>query len=207
MPPRSAPTPESRRHVTDVRTLRALANPIRHRLLGHLMALGAQTASECATAVGASPSNCSYHLRELERFGLVERVPANRGGDGRDRPWRPVATGLRYGREGGEGVVGADPLEARLTRDLIHAGIDEDAELAHRATDAHDEQPAEWREAETLATFELLVTAAELTAIRTALDAILRPWIGLTRGDAPPDARPVHVGLSAFIRPGTEPAP
>ena len=40
------------------------------------MALGAQTASECAAVVGASPSNCSYHLRELERFGLVERVAA-----------------------------------------------------------------------------------------------------------------------------------
>jgi DNA-binding transcriptional ArsR family regulator len=204
MPPRSAPTPESRRQITDVRTLRALANPIRHRLLGHLMALGAQTASECAAAVGASPSNCSYHLRQLERFGLVERAPDADGGDGRDRPWRPVATGLRYGRDGDEG---ADPLEARLTRRLIHAGIDHDAELAHRAVDAHDALPAAWREAETLASFGLLVNAAELTAIRTALDAILRPWIGLTRGDAPSDARPVHVQLAAFVRPGAEAAP
>ena len=82
-----------RRQVTDVRALRGLANPIRYRLLGHLLALGAQTASECAAAVGASPSNCSYHLRELERFGLIERAPVEPGADGRDRPWRPAATG------------------------------------------------------------------------------------------------------------------
>ena len=36
-----------------------------YRIIGHLMAVGSQTASECAEAVGASPSNCSYHLREL----------------------------------------------------------------------------------------------------------------------------------------------
>ena len=190
--------PETRRHVTDVRALRALANPIRYRVLGHLMALGPQTASECAAAVGASPSNCSYHLRELARFGLVERAPAVPGGDGRDRPWRPVATGMRYGRAADEG---ASPIEAALTRELIHAGIDHDAELAHRAADAHDGQPAAWRAAETISTYGLLVTPAELATITAAIDAVVRPWIGLTRSDVPAGARAVHVQLAAFLRP------
>jgi DNA-binding transcriptional ArsR family regulator len=178
--------------------LRALANPIRYRLLGHLMALGAQTASQCAEAVGASPSNCSYHLRELARYGLVERTPAGPGGDGRDRPWRPAATGLRYGRADGEGET---PVEATLSRQLLHAGIDHDAELAHRAADAHDDLPTDWRAAETISTFGLLVTAAELVTIRTAIDAILRPFIGLTRDDIPDQARPVHIVFEAFRRP------
>jgi DNA-binding transcriptional ArsR family regulator len=189
---------EDRRQVTDVRALRALANPVRYRLLGHLMALGPQTASECAEAVGASPSNCSYHLRELARYGLVERSPAERGADGRDRPWRPVATGLRYGRSD---EASATPVEAALSRQLIHAGIDHDAELAHRATDAHAGQPADWRGAETRATFGLVVTPGELTTITAAIDAILRPFIGLTRDDAPAHARPVHVVFEAFRRP------
>ena len=54
---------ERRRQVTDVQALRALANPVRYRIFGNLMALGPQTASECAAVVGATPSNCSYHLR------------------------------------------------------------------------------------------------------------------------------------------------
>jgi DNA-binding MarR family transcriptional regulator len=195
-------TAERRRHITDVRALRALANPIRYRLLGHLMALGAQTASECAGAVGASPSNCSYHLRELARYGLVERAPAPAGSDGRDRPWRPVATGLRYGRTASEG---ATPVEAALTRELLHAEIAIDADLAHRAADAHDDQPADWRAAETMSTYGLLVTAAELTTITAAIDAVVRPWIGLTRAAVPDGVRPVHVQLAAFLRPTAPP--
>jgi DNA-binding transcriptional ArsR family regulator len=189
---------EVRRQVTDVRALRALANPIRYRLLGHLMALGAQTATECAEAVGASPSNCSYHLRELARFGLVERSPAVTRGDGRDRPWRPSATGLRYGRGADEA---ATPVEAALSRQLLHAGIDHDAELAHRAADAHDDQPIEWRVAEAISTYGLLVTPSELATITAAIDAIVRPWIGLTRDEVPDGARPVHLRLEAFVRP------
>jgi DNA-binding transcriptional ArsR family regulator len=191
--------PETRRHVTDVGALRALAHPIRYRLLGHLMALGSQTASQCADAVGESPSNCSYHLRELARYGLVEREAPAPDGDRRDRPWRPVATGLRQGRSTDEG---ATAVEAALTRRLVHAGIDLDADLAHRAADAHDDQPADWRAAETMATYGLLVTPAELSTITAAVDAVVRPWIGLTRADAPANARPVHVQLAAFLRPG-----
>jgi hypothetical protein len=129
----------------------------------------------------------------------VERAQAVAGGDGRDRPWRPAATGLRYGRDADEA---ATPVEAALARQLIHAGIEHDAELAHRAADAHDDQPPAWRAAESMSTYGLLVTAAELATITAAIDAIVRPWIGLTRVDAPDGARPVHVHLEAFVRPG-----
>jgi DNA-binding Lrp family transcriptional regulator len=200
---------EVRRQITDVRAMRALAHPIRYRLFGHLMAVGAQTASQCADVVGASPSNCSYHLRELARYGLVERVGPDSAADatghaaaadGRDRPWRPTATGFRSGRPDGDR---ASPGDAAVSRRLIHAGIDDDAALAHVAVDAHDGQPPAWRAAETIATFGLTVTPAELVALTTAVDAILRPFIGLTREEAPRDARPVHVVVEAFLRPMT----
>jgi DNA-binding transcriptional ArsR family regulator len=201
---RSRVTAEHRRHVTDVRALRALANPIRYRLFGHLMALGAQTASECAAAVGATPSNCSYHLRELARYGLVERAPTPADGDGRDRPWQPTATGFRYGPDDDDP---ATPAELAVNRRLVHGGIDHEAALTHAAIDAHDGQPIDWRRAETLSTFGLLVTAAELTALTTAIDAILRPFIGLTRADAAADARPVHVVFDAYLHPTSGPVP
>ena len=41
------PTP-NRRRVTDIDALRTLAHPIRYQILGHLMAVGPQTASQCA---------------------------------------------------------------------------------------------------------------------------------------------------------------
>jgi len=204
---------ERRTQVSDVRALRALANPVRYRILGHLMSAGAQTASDCAAVVGASPSNCSYHLRELARFGLVERVAgggagprggrSDRGGaDGRDRPWRPTATGIRTG-PAPDADPASDPVASLAHRRLIHLGIDDDAALAHRAVDGHDDLPADWRRAETLSTFGLLVTADELVGLTTAVDAILRPYIGLTRDDVPPDAERVHVIFDAFRRPTT----
>jgi DNA-binding transcriptional ArsR family regulator len=88
------PLPD-RRRVTDIDALRTIANPVRYRILGHLMAIGPQTASQCAAVVGETASNCSYHLRELARFGLVERVDDGPG-DARERPWRSAATGWEF---------------------------------------------------------------------------------------------------------------
>lgn len=191
-------TEERRIQITDVRVLRALANPIRYRILGHLMSTGAQTASECAAVVGASPSNCSYHLRELERFGLVERTGGDESAaDGRDRPWRPTVTG--YGT--GPAAPDADPTAMVAATALSHLGIDDNAALAHAAVDAHAAHPPDWQRAEFIATYGLLVSAEELTALVAAVDGLLRPYIGLTRSDAPADAERVHVVFDAFRRP------
>lgn len=163
------------------------------------MAVGAQTASQCAEIVGATPSNCSYHLRELARYGLVERD--HRGvADGRERPWRPTATGFSYGQPD---EADTDPVTAVANRRLIHTGIDDEAAMTHAAIDRHDEQPPAWRQAETIASYGLVVAPDELVALNTAVDALIRPYIGLTREDPPEDARPVHVNFSAFRRPGS----
>ena len=188
---------EQRRHVTDLRVLRAMANPVRYRIFSHLMAAGAQTASECADVVGASASNCSYHLRELQRFGLVERV-ADAAGDGRERPWRTVGTGFSFHPADTERD---DPAARIASGQLVHLGIDDDAALAHAAADAHEDLPEAWREAETLNSYGLRVSPAELTALASAVDALIRPYIGLTREDTPADAEPVHVAFQAFRLP------
>jgi DNA-binding transcriptional ArsR family regulator len=189
---------ETRRQITDVRALRALADPVRYRILGHLMAVGPQTASQCADVVGATASNCSYHLRELARFGLVERVAAS-AGDGRERPWRPTATGFSYGVPDGER---ADPVAELANRQLLHAGVDDEARLAHEAIERHEDQPPDWQQAETMATYGLSIGPDELMALSASVDALVRPYIALVRGATHPDARPVHVSFSAFRRPG-----
>ena len=191
------PTP-NRRRVTDIDALRTLAHPIRYRILGHLMAVGPQTASQCAAVVGETPSNCSYHLRELARFGLVERRRRRDGGDARERPWRPMATGWSFGPRR-RGACRSRRRAANLR--LQHAGIDEEARIAHAAIDALTTLDAPWHEASIGQTFGLRVTADELARLGAAVDAILRPYIALTREDAPPDAQPVHVSLTAFRHP------
>lgn len=77
--------------LTDPAVLESLAHPVRLDVLNHLMSDGPATASVCARAVGDTPSNCSYHLRVLERHGLVA---SGESADGRERPWRATITGF-----------------------------------------------------------------------------------------------------------------
>lgn len=184
-----------RRTVTDPRALRALAHPLRLALLDHLMAFGPRTASECAEVVGSTPSNCSYHLRALARFGLVEPVEAE---DGRERPWQSTATGLAFGRTDDPGFrLGADTAE----RLLADRQIDDEAALAHRALAQRDDQPEEWRDASMLSGYALRLTPEELRELGGKLDALIRPYIGLTRADPPEGSDVVALHLSAFRHP------
>ena len=76
---------EGPRELTDPRAMRAMAHPVRLALMEALNHHGQLTATEAAEHVGESPSNCSFHLRQLAKYGFVEEAE---GGTGRRRPWR-----------------------------------------------------------------------------------------------------------------------
>ena len=189
---------ERRLEVTDGAVLAAMAHPVRVALLYQLNALGSRTASQCAQALGETPANCSYHLRQLAKVGLVVRDEA---ADGRERPWRSVYTGLDLR----PAVDDSDPevvTAARATRAaLANAEIEEHARLAREYLRLEQRAAKEWREAGTGASYSLRLTADELAGLVKTLDAAIRPYIGLTRADPPEDAQPVHLDLKAFLRP------
>jgi|SRR5579875_1909706 len=88
-------TPESApREITDARTLRALAHPLRLALIEILWRDEAVSAAQAGRELGEPQANCSFHLRQLAKFGIVEEVEGHRG---RARPWRLSASGLRFG--------------------------------------------------------------------------------------------------------------
>ncbi|WP_374009948.1 ArsR/SmtB family transcription factor [Leifsonia sp. LS-T14] len=187
--------PEKRATVTDPRALRALAHPLRLALLDHLMSFGPRTASECAAVVGSTPSNCSYHLRALGKVGLVETVDAQ---DGRERPWRSTNTGLSFGRsDDPEFALGSDTVE----RALADRQVDDEGALVHRAIAQRDDQPVEWRDASMLNGYALKLTPAELRELGERLDALIRPYIALTRADPPEGSDVVALHLNAFRHP------
>jgi DNA-binding transcriptional ArsR family regulator len=78
--------------LTDPGALRALAHPARLTVVDELYQGGERTASKLAALTGLTPSAMSYHLRALERWGVVERAEAR--GDKRERPWRAPARSL-----------------------------------------------------------------------------------------------------------------
>ncbi|MFD8477950.1 helix-turn-helix domain-containing protein [Kitasatospora sp. NPDC059673] len=59
-------------------------HPVRIALLDLLAEAGTVTSTEAAARLGLSSGLCSFHLRQLARYGLVEEVPQG----GRARPWR-----------------------------------------------------------------------------------------------------------------------
>ncbi|MFI5606745.1 ArsR/SmtB family transcription factor [Amycolatopsis sp. NPDC051903] len=187
-----------RKRVDDAELLRALAHPLRSALLHHLMAVGPRTASECAEAVGSTASNCSWHLRRLARHGLVERAEAT---DGRERPWRALQVGLDFGE------LGEDPVLSRAQLAVVGTQLAQEQELTHRYLDGVDGLDPDWRAAGALNAYSLRVTPAELERLVHAIDALVRPYVGAIREDAPAGALPVHVGLRAFARLGPDGKP
>ncbi|SFI58297.1 Helix-turn-helix domain-containing protein [Amycolatopsis sacchari] len=175
-----------RRRIRDAELMRALAHPLRSALLNYLLSVGPRTATECAAAVDSTASNCSWHLRQLAQWGLVERVEAT---DGRERPWRAIPVGL-------------DVREAPTPeRKAVEATwLRQDDELTQRFMDTMDDLDPEWQQAAALNSYALRLTAEELDALNTKIDALVRPYVAPIRTEAPEDAKVVHASWRAFLR-------
>src|SRR5215813_9030667 len=83
--------------LTDPRALRAYAHPVRMRLIGLLRTEGPLTATRAADLIGESSGTCSFHLRQLAKYGLVEEAE---GGTGREKPWRATTTSTAWDTPG-----------------------------------------------------------------------------------------------------------
>lgn len=77
--------------IRDAATMRALAHPARIASLERLMRGGPATATELGQVAGLTPSAMSYHLRSLEKAGLISTAPGR--GDGRERVWQAEQSG------------------------------------------------------------------------------------------------------------------
>lgn len=82
--------------VTNADTLRAMASPIRMRILGTLRVNGEQTVGSISEQLGEVPGAISYHLGQLARVGLVEKVRSP-DGDRRKSWWKACQTAVRLG--------------------------------------------------------------------------------------------------------------
>ena len=69
-----------RTRLSDPRALRAYAHPTRMELVGLLRREGPLTATRAAELTGESVASCSYHLRMLAKYDLVEKAEGGRGG-------------------------------------------------------------------------------------------------------------------------------
>jgi DNA-binding transcriptional ArsR family regulator len=145
--------------VEDPRALRALAHPLRLEILGYLQRNGPATATECAEVTGQSPSACSWHLRELARYGLVGEADRGRG---RRRPWQALVTGFGWDTSRPEG---------RAVRDVVFGRA---LETVHRYFEREDAEDPEWRRRTVFSQSSFFLTVDEMGDLRRELMAIVR---------------------------------
>ncbi|HET6271023.1 MAG TPA: winged helix-turn-helix domain-containing protein [Arthrobacter sp.] len=86
--------------ITDPKAIRALAHAARLEVISELYSTQvSRTATELAAQTGLTPSAMSYHLRALQKWGIV--VPAATAGDARERRWKAAGTDFSINSGGG----------------------------------------------------------------------------------------------------------
>ena len=176
--------PDAVVQLTDPRALRAVAHPTRLKLLSVLRRVGPLTATQAGDRIGESPAGCSFHLRQLAKWGLVEEAG---GGRGRARPWRATAMGHEWASRGPSG----EPDEASdlLTRVVVERWFDESLKWVERRR----EESEEWSEAAVLGDRMVYMTTGELEELNRRIGKMLEPFARRVTDHAsrPADARAV----------------
>jgi Helix-turn-helix domain len=188
----SDPGPRRSARLSGPRALRAYAHPTRLTLIGLLRQDGPQTATQAARATGESVASCSFHLRQMAKYGLVEQAG---GGRGREKPWRATAMVTDW-----DPVSPQDPAAAAAAQALQLALAEQYFELTARWVQAQPAEAAEWREAAQFGDSLLYLTAAELTDVGGQIERLLLPYAGRLEDPAgrPAGSRPVTVLHLAF---------
>jgi DNA-binding transcriptional ArsR family regulator len=165
--------------LTDPKAFRAIAHPARTAVIDELYGGAQRTASELAEHTGLSPSAMSYHLRALEKWGIVER--AGSAEDGRERPWKRAAKRLSF-----RGTGGSDSTSDAVTALYIDQMRQE---LAAWRRQARREKGA-WADAGNLSRGRIYLTAEELQRLdQLVLDAIDELGRDRDPDDHPADSR------------------
>ena len=167
--------------VTDVRALRALAHPLRNRLLGQLRVHGPATASGLARAVGESSGATSYHLRQLAAYGFVEEVEDQ--GTARERWWRARHRMTSWQAPDVLAQEGGAEVQGEMTR----LQIDQQARLLDAWFTQQAALGPEWDAAASLNDYGLRLRPDQARALAGKLHEVLARWMAAHPTDVPAD--------------------
>jgi DNA-binding transcriptional ArsR family regulator len=181
--------------------MRALSHPVRIALIEALSMGGAMTATQVGERIGESPTTCSFHLRQLQKYGFVEEAG---GGRGRSRPWRMTSIGFSFTstHDDPETEIASSAL-LRLIRERQLGRYQ--AWIETRAT-----YPRAWRDAAGDGELLFYCTPEELRQLNDELLELLIPRFQDRRTDPkrrPPGAVPVEMLLFSYPIDYPEPAP
>jgi predicted ArsR family transcriptional regulator len=144
--------------------MRALAHPLKWALMEVLLVEGSATSTRCAEVVGDTQANCSFHLRQLARYGLVEEAPTS---SKRDRPWRLTSTDQSWS------PVQPDETRSRAAAELERVFIQHEmAKLMRWERSSHTYSEA-WRRAALRTGAQTWLTETELAALAEQISDLM----------------------------------
>lgn len=112
--------------------MKALAHPIRQRMLTEVRRAGEVTSTTLAQTLGVTTGNTSYNLRVLAEAGFVEEVSGR--GNGRERWWRIVDQDVRFARHSEQ-----DEATRAAFQEFSNLALVEDQEALQRFLRERDE--------------------------------------------------------------------
>lgn len=164
-------------YVTDPKAWRALAHPVRMRLLHELGRLKKARAADLAEALDEPANSVSFHLRQLARYGLIEPAE-DPDGDRRAKWWQVAVTdpALQLDEDNDS------PQSRRALRDVVEVMRSTNHELVDDFIDAvsaleefaapsddNEVEPTNWD-----LSFDL--TRQEWTQLKVELREVLDRW-------------------------------
>jgi len=124
------------------------------------------TATDAAAIVGQSPTTCSFHLRQLARYGLIEDVD---GDHGRSRPWRVTNVALRVLPGDNDAGVAATALAGVMRQRVFERLVEWD--------EAKSAWPEVWQQSADETDYLVYATLDELAELKAQLHDLLAPYL------------------------------
>jgi predicted ArsR family transcriptional regulator len=161
--------------LSDPRVLRAIAHPVRTRILDELSASGPVRAADVARELGIPANQASFHLRQLAKYGLVEEAPEE-ARDRRDRVWRATAAE-------GYSVNLSELAEAPGGKAAVEVFRSSKLAWMHGVVDrAFTMSREEGRGVFATSDHALKLTDEEAHELRQEIDDLIDSWAARTRG-------------------------
>ncbi|HTT87996.1 MAG TPA: helix-turn-helix domain-containing protein [Acidimicrobiales bacterium] len=172
--------------IVDPAAMRALAHPLKWALMDALLAEGQATSTRCAELVGESQANCSFHLRQLARYGLVEEAPSS---SRRERPWQLTTTDQSWS------TVQPDETSTRAAAELERVFVEHEMAKLMRWEHTAAGYPEKWRRAALRSAAQTWLTADELADLGRRVSELLVTYRDRLTDPAtrPPGSRPVRL--------------
>lgn len=174
--------------------VRALAHPLRLRLLAALRLRGPATATELARQLDTNSGQTSYHLRQLAAAGLVEDDPDH--STARERYWRSAHQRTTWSTTD----FRADPDDWAATTSMYGQMVRVHGRWMDDAVATRDAWSDAWHDASTMSDWALHLTPERSARLVAELSEVVRRHSAEDQVDAP-EAERVTVLLHVFPHP------